>query len=192
MRVPLIISGKGITEKEKVSNAFAYVTDIAATILDISGVSPPKGIYQGRKVEPMIGKSLLPLARGEVDRVYSEDETIGYELGGNAALFKGDYKIVKNLGPVGDNRWRLFNIVTDPGETKDLKEEMPERFTAMIEAYNKYVADNNVLPLPEDHIQHKQIRKNSIRIQLKAYGPFLLVGILVLSGLFFWRRRKKE
>ena len=192
MRVPLIISGKGIKEKGKITNAFAYVTDIAATILEISGVNPPQGNYQGRRVEPMIGKSLLPLAKGKVDRIHSEDETIGYELAGNAALFKGDYKIVKNRGPVGDSRWRLFNIVTDPGETKDLKEDMPERFTAMMEAYNKYVTDNNVLSVPEDYTQHKQVRKNSIRTQLKADAPFYLAGILILSGFFFWRRRKKK
>jgi arylsulfatase len=192
MRVPFIISGKGITKKGKISNAFTYVTDIAPTILEISGLSPPKGNYQGRKVEPMIGKSLLPLAKGEVDRAYSENETIGYELAGNAALFKGNYKIVKNRGPVGDNQWHLFNIVTDPGETKDLKEEMPERFTAMMEAYHKYAADNNVVPVPEDYTQHKQIRKNAIRTQLKSHAPFYLAGILILCGFFFWRRHKQR
>ncbi len=192
MRVPLIISGKGITEKGKLSDTFAYVTDIAATILEISGVSPPKGNYQGRKVESMVGKSLLPLAKGEIDRTHSEDETIGYEMAGNAALFKGDYKIVKNRGPVGDNQWHLFNIVTDPGETKDLKEEMSERFTAMMEAYHKYVVDNNVLPVPENYSQLKQIRKNSIRTQLKAHASFYIAGILILCGLFFLRRRQKK
>ena len=103
MRVPLIISGKDIPGKGKITNAFTYVTDITPTILEIAGVKPHQGNYQGRRVEPMIGKSLLPLAKGEADRVYHEDETIGYELTGHAALFKGDYKIVKNRGPVGDD-----------------------------------------------------------------------------------------
>ncbi len=191
MRVPFIISGKGIIEKGKITNAFAYVTDIAPTILEIAGVSQHRGSYQGRKVEPMVGKSLLRLLKGEADSVYSEEETIGYELGGNAALFQGDYKIVKDRGPVGDNQWHLFNIVIDPGETKDLKKEMPERFTAMMEAYLKYAADNNVLPVPENYDQHKQCRKYSIRTQIRAHLPFYLVGILILSGFFIIRKFKK-
>jgi arylsulfatase A-like enzyme len=116
MHVPLIISGKGIIEKGTLTNAFTYVTDIPTTIIEIAGVNPHRGSYQGRRVEPMIGKSLLLLTNGNVDRIYSEDETICYELAGNAALFKEDYKIVKNRGPIGDNQWHLFNIVTDPGE----------------------------------------------------------------------------
>ncbi|MBW2220197.1 MAG: SDR family NAD(P)-dependent oxidoreductase, partial [Deltaproteobacteria bacterium] len=191
MRVPFIVSGKGITQKGKISNAFTFVTDVAPTILEIAGVSPHWGNYQGRKVEPIIGKSLLALSNGIVDRVYGEEETIGYELAGNAALFKGDYKIVKNRGPVGDKQWHLFNIVTDPGETKDLKEEMPERFTAMMEAYHKYVADNNVLPVPEDYIQIKQIRRNAIRTQLRAQFPYYIAGILILSGFFIIRKFNK-
>ncbi len=191
MRVPLIISGKGITEKGKITNAFTYVTDIASTILEISGVNPPRGSYQGRKVEPIIGKSLLPLTKGEVDRVYREDEAIGYELSGNAALFKGDYKIVKNRGPVGDNKWHLFNIVTDPGETKDLKEEMPKKFADMMESYRTYVVENNVLPVPENYTQHKQVRKYSIQTQLKAHAPFYVAGILILSGFFIIRKFNK-
>ncbi len=187
MRVPLIISGKGITEKGKITNAFAYVTDLAATILEISGVNPPRRNYQDRRVEPMVGKSLLPLIKGEADDVYSEEETIGYELAGNAALFKGDYKIVKNRRPVGDNQWHLFNIVTDPGETKDLKEEMPKRFSAMMEAYRTYAVANNVQPVSENYDQVKQVRKYSIRTQLKVHAPFYLVGILILSGFFFIR-----
>lgn len=191
MRVPLIISGRGITEKGKITNAFAFVTDIAATILEISGVSPPGDSYQGRRVEPMIGKSLLPLARGKAGSVYHEQETIGYELAGNAALFQGNYKIVKNRGPVGDNHWHLFNIVTDPGETNDLKQEMPGRFSAMMEAYRKYASANNVLPVSEDYDQVKQVRKYSIRAQARAHAPYYGAGILILFGLYIIRRCKQ-
>jgi arylsulfatase/uncharacterized sulfatase len=193
MRVPLILSGTGITEKGKITHAFAYVTDIASTILEIAGVNPPQGRYQGREVEPMIGKSLLSLARGEADRVYGEEETIGYEMAGNAALFQGDYKIVKNRGSAGDNQWRLFNIVDDPGETRDLKTDMPGRFTAMMEAYRRYAAENNVLPVPEDFDQLKQVRQYSTRTQIKANAPFFLAGVvLVLAGLFIIRRFRKR
>ena len=198
-RVPLIISGKGITEKGKITNAFTFVTDITPTILEIAGVKPHQGNYQGRRVEPIVGKSLLPLAKGEVGRIYSEDDAVGYELGGNAALFKGDYKIVKDRGPVGDNQWHLFNIVTDPGETKDLKKEMPKRFSDMMAAYRIYAADNKVLPVAEDYDQIKEVRNYSIRTQVKAHLPIyvtVVIVIIALSGFLIIRwflfRRKND
>ena len=191
MRVPLIISGKGIIEKGKISNAFTYVTDITPTILNIAGVRPHQGNYRGCRVEPMIGKSLLPLVKGEADRVYHADETIGYELSGHAALFKGDYKIVKNRGPVGDDAWHLFNIVNDPGETRDLKEEMPERFKDMMAHYRTYVSDNNVLSVPEDYEYFNALRSYATRTQLKAHWPvYAGLGIVIigLPGFFIVRR----
>ena len=68
----------------------------------------------------MIGPSLLPLTRGEVERVYSETDVICYEPGGNAALFQGDYKIVMNILPVGDGEWhpRSFCFANPAGFTK--------------------------------------------------------------------------
>jgi arylsulfatase A-like enzyme len=194
MRVPLIISGKGIPEKGKMTNAFTYVTDITPTILDIAGVTPHQGKYRGRQVEPMIGKSLLPLAIGEADRVYYEDETVGYELTGHAALFKGDYKIVRNRGPVGDDAWHLFNIVDDPGETTDLKAKMPDRFADMMADYRSYVVDNNVLPVPEDYEYFNALRSYATRGQLKAHWPGYAVSGVVIIGLvsFFGTRRFRK
>lgn len=195
MRVPLIISGKGISGKDipgkgDITNAFTYVTDITPTILDIAGIKPHQGNYQGRRVEPMIGKSLLPLVNGEADRVYHADETIGYELTGHAALFKGDYKIVKNRGPVGDDAWHLFNIVNDPGETTDLKAEMPERFEGMMAAYRTYVSDNNVLPVPEDYEYFNALRSYATRSQLKAHWPiYAAIGVVIIGFGFFITRR---
>ncbi len=93
---------------------------------------------------------------------------------------------------MGDNQWHLFNIVIDPGETKDLKEEMPERFRAMMDAYRKYAADNNVLPVPEDYDQITQVRRFSIQTQLKAQAPFYSGGLLILSGFFIIRKFKKR
>jgi len=197
MRVPLIISGKGIHEKGKITAALAHATDIAATILEIAGVAPHAGNYQGRRVEPMIGKSLLPLTRGKVNRIYSEEETIGYELSGHGALFKGDYKIVRNRQPHGDNEWHLFNIVTDPGETKDLKAEMPQRFSEMTAAYQRYVADNNVMAVPEGYTKHSALNAYSTRVQLralKARAPVIVtIGLVIIAlVVIFFRRRARS
>ncbi len=180
MRVPLIISGAGIAPAQQISNAFTWVTDIAPTILQLTGVSPPPARYGGRKVEPMIGRNLLPLIKGDVPRVYDEDDAVGFELAGHSALFQGDYKIVLNRGPVGDNRWHLFNIVTDPGETNDLSADMPQRLQSMLAAYDRYVETNGVLPVLADYNPQRQVAFNGLHKRFAAQIMTLIVALVVL------------
>jgi arylsulfatase A-like enzyme len=192
MRVPLIIAGESIPVTARPSNALTYVTDIAPTILDMAGVNPPTERFGGRPVESMVGRSLLPLARGEVQRVYSATDTIGYELGGNSALFQGDYKIVLNIPPVGDNQWHLYNIVKDPGETSDLKAQMPERFEEMLGHYRQYVVDNNVLPLPENYDPTFQGISNGILDRFRLQVLLALLSFVVLFPFYLLYRSRNR
>ena len=180
MRVPLIIAGESLPVQCEWTRAFAYVMDIAPTILELTGVNPPGRYYGGHPVQPMTGRSLLPLATGAADRVYTETDSVGYELAGNAALFQGDYKLVRNYLPVGDNRWHLYNIATDPGETQDLSEAMPERFALMQTLYADYAADNGVLPLPEGYDPVFQGVANGLR---ERFGLHILLGVLLMLTL---------
>jgi len=196
MRVPMVIAGGAVTQAGSVSNAFTYVTDLAPTILEIANVKPPAGSYEGREVHAISGKSLMPLLTGQTERVHDPDEAIGYELAGNAALFKGDYKIVTDRGPVGDDEWHLFNFVTDPGETIDLKEQMPELFTEMMEDYRIYARDHNVLPVPDGYDQRREvvfytIRNNPNPVFLSAVAAtgLLIVFLMWRGARALWRRR---
>ncbi|WP_295875083.1 arylsulfatase [uncultured Zhongshania sp.] len=190
MRVPLIIAGKPISDKAKLSNAFTFVTDITPTILEFTSTPAPTEFFGGRRIVPMIGRSLAALSRGEVDQVYTESDYIGYELGGNAALFQGSYKIVKNRGPVGDSEWHLFNIVDDPGETNDLREAMPDKVADLLEHYHQYAAENGVLDVPANFNGTTQVAINGIR---DRFGKPLLVLLLtsIISGVFYILYRRK-
>ena len=148
MRVPLIVAGASLAVQGELIRAFSFVTDITPTVLSFAGVAPPGARYRGRPVEPMIGHDLRPLLLGDADRVYGPEDTVGYELAGHAALFQGDYKIVRNRGPVGDGQWHLFNIVDDPGEANDLAAAEPGRLQRMLSAYERYTRENKVLPVP--------------------------------------------
>lgn len=187
MRVPMIIAGSRVAQAGRISNAFTYVTDLAPTILELAEVPLPDGRYAGREVERVSGKSLLPLLQARAETIHAADETIGYELGGNAALFKGDHKIVKDRGPVGDDRWHLFNIAKDPGETQDLKEAMPDLFAEMREDYEVYTHEHQVLPIPEGYDQRTEVifyilRNNPNPVVLSAVAA---LGLLILFLL--WR-----
>jgi arylsulfatase A-like enzyme len=192
MRVPLIIAGQSIPQRPQLLNALTYVTDISATILDIANVEPPNNRYGGRPVEPMTGRSLLPLIHGEVERVYSETDVIGYELAGNAALFQGDYKIILNAAPVGDNKWHLYNIVTDPGEENDLSKRMPKRLQEMLNHYQQYVRENGVLPLPANYNPGLQGVFNGLLERLRWQILLALIVVLILVPFFIAYRTRKR
>lgn len=191
LRVPLIIAGEPLNTASAVSDAFTWVTDITPTILELTGAKAPGARYGGRVVEPMIGRSLVPLIGGRDDRVYGPEEPIGYELGGNAALFQGDYKIVLNRGPVGDGEWHLYDIAKDPGETTDLAAAQPHQLQQMLSNYHDYARRNGVLPIARDFDAQRQVAINGLR---ERGGPPLLIGILLLLTLLpfylFDRRRR--
>ncbi|MBT5053964.1 MAG: arylsulfatase, partial [Gammaproteobacteria bacterium] len=175
------------------TDAFAWATDIAATILALAKVPSPEARYGGRPVLPMTGRDLTPLVKGTVDRVYGENDAIGYELTGQGALFRGDFKLVRNLPPLGDGQWRLFNIVRDPGETLDLAREDPDRLQTMLSAYEVFEAENQVEPLPKGYSRRAQMILNSLR---ERVGPAVLLGLLTLLvllpfGVYLRMKRKR-
>ncbi len=188
LRVPLIIAGSPIKNIQPQTNAFAWATDIAATILSFAGVDAPAGRYGGRPVLPITGKDLTPVVRGEVERVYDDSETIGYELTGHAALFQGDFKISRNLPPLGDGQWRLYNIVTDPGEVQDLKDELPDRFDEMLQAYASFETENQVLPIPPGYNQRRQLMINMLRDRAgTTILVFLLAVVLLIPFVLYMK-----
>ena len=183
LHVPFVIAGPGIATAKK--QAPAFVTDVTPTILDFAGVAaPPK---EGEI--PITGRSLRPVLEGTAERTHAPDAGVGVEVAGNAALFKGDYKIVKNGGALGDNEWRLYNLATDPGETKDLSKDDPARLTDMLAAYKTYTEQMGVLPLPEGYNVQRQIMSNVIARQLGFYWWILALAALTLIaiGWALWR-----
>ena len=186
MRVPLIIAGESISSEQSKTNAFSFVTDLTPTILELCQVNQPGERYGGRLVEPIIGRSLVSILDNKTERVYSASDTVGYELAGNAALFQGDYKLVLNRGPLGDDNWHLFNIVVDPGETSDLATSMPDKRQSMISAYVRYARVNQVLPVPEGYQQLIQVAENGLRDRFGTQILILLatMSVLVLMLLF--------
>lgn len=196
LRTPLIVAGVPGIQSNHIAKAFTHVTDIVPTLLEVAGVPAHNSEYQGRAVEPLIGSSLVPVLQGTAERVHPEDQAIGYELSGSAALFKGDYKLVKSLKPVGNEQWHLYNIVTDPGETIDLQAQMPERFQRMQADYAEYARVNGVLPMPVgyDYMHQGQMYalKHVVIPKLKAVAPPLVAVVVLLVGVVVWRRRRKK
>jgi arylsulfatase A-like enzyme len=155
LRVPFIIRYPRWIQSGK-TDEFVFVTDLSATLLDVSGAMHPGTNYKGRQVFPMVAKSVLPLMRGETSTHRAKDEWVGYELMGNSALFKGDYKAVrlgawlKSTGVAGAGTWQLYNIKKDPSELHDLSKRYPELLAEMVANYSEYSQSMGIIDVPTD------------------------------------------
>ena len=196
LRVPLIVSGAPGMAADRTFSALAHVNDIVPTLLEVAGIQPHDGTYRGQNVERLAGHSMLPLMRGQAASIRPADEPLGYELAGSAALFKGDFKLVRNIAPLGDGQWRLYDLKSDPGEVNDLGRAQPDRFRTMLSDYADYARANGVLPIPDGF----DLQKTALRFavthfvvpKILAAWPWLLaVAALVLGG-FALRRRARS
>ena len=197
IRVPLIISGVPNMVKDaspRIHQSLTHVNDIVPTLLDLAKVQHPGTTYKGQTIYPLTGHSLLPVISGTAKRVRGPDEVLGYELSGNKALFKGDYKLLSNLAPVGDGQWHLYNIVKDPGETQDLQQALPELFQTLQADYAKWSKANGVLDMPKAYDPIEQVIVNSlVFVYWPRYQWHLMTffSALVFGLLWFWRRKKQ-
>jgi arylsulfatase len=156
LRVPFIIRYPEWIDAGKTTDEFVFVTDLSATLLEIAGAEHPGTSYEGRTVFAMNAKSVLPLMRGETSTHRGADEWVGYELMGNSALFKGDYKAVQlgawlqALGVEGAGVWKLYNIKEDPSELHDLGKHKPELLAEMVANFAEYSENMGIIGVPAD------------------------------------------
>jgi arylsulfatase A-like enzyme len=191
-RVPLIVSGVRGAPAGALHHSLTHVTDLAPTLLDLAGVKPPGSHHDGRPIEPISGRSLVAALHEPTRPVRGPDETLGYELSGDEALFRGDLKLSRGLPPLGDGQWRLYDLRTDPGETLDLKERLPQAFESMRAAYEAWSREHRVLPMPAGYDAPTQVAINSVfAYWLPTYGGAALVVVLVLAAALAVRAMRR-
>ena len=130
------------------TNAFLHVMDIAPTLLEFAGVdaTSPSG-----KI-PMRGVSAAGVLSGARNEVHAADARIAWELAYGRGVRIGDWKAiflpkaVHTVSPdIPINRWLLFNIARDPGETTELSAAEPEKLQELIAAWNDYAKETGVV-----------------------------------------------
>jgi arylsulfatase/uncharacterized sulfatase len=188
IRVPLIVSGPGVMPGA-LSQSMTYVTDIAPTVLAAAKVDPLAGVL------PLTGRSLWPVLSGAAADVRDAHDVIGMEMSGQAALLRGPYKLTRSLKPYGDGVWRLYDVVSDPGETRDLSTAQPALFADMMAAYEAYMAREGVIAAPDGFDSSAEIGRRGWDAAMHAYGPWLMgiaAGLVALAGAGFvaFRRRR--
>lgn len=130
---PLIAWWPGvIVQQAGISGELSHITDIMATCLDAAGESYPEN-FDGREVQPLAGKSLLPVLRGGEREGH---ESLCWASSGSKAVREGSWKLVAAKGKT----WELYDLATDRSELNDLAEQHPERVAAMEKVFEEWRA----------------------------------------------------
>jgi hypothetical protein len=140
--------------KNGITHKFSTIMDVAPTFLEMAGISHPAPHYKGREIVGMRGRSMVPWLKGSSNSIHVADFVEGWEMGGRAAVRKGNWKAVylpsrKFKGPsrAGMDRWELFDLDKDPGEIHDLSQDYPDKLKELLKLWDQYVIETGVVPL---------------------------------------------
>ncbi|MCX6894953.1 MAG: sulfatase-like hydrolase/transferase [Verrucomicrobia bacterium] len=117
-----------------------HIVDLMTTCVDVSGAKYPTE-FNGKPILPMEGKSLLPaFANQTIQR-----DAIFWEHEGNAAVRKGDWKLVR-LGRGG--AWELYDMKADRTELNNLAAKNPAVVKELAAKWEAWAVRAKVKPYP--------------------------------------------
>jgi arylsulfatase len=144
IHVPCIISGPGVKRTGQIDSAFTHVMDIAPTLLEVAGASASQE-YRGRKVLPMLGKSMLPYLSGSSEAVRDDSEAVAWELFSRRAVRQGQWKATWLDSPFGQNDWELFDLAADLSERNNLADKNKAKLRELILLWEDYANEVGVV-----------------------------------------------
>jgi arylsulfatase len=121
-----------VLHERGISHELGHIIDVPATVLDAAGVDYPAD-FSGRSVQPLEGKSLVPLLRTGRRQGH---ESLCWATSGSRAVRVGSWKLVA----ASDGPWELYDLATDRTELHDLAAEQPDRvqsMSAIFDAWSK-------------------------------------------------------
>jgi arylsulfatase A-like enzyme len=119
LRVPGIIEWPAVV-RPRVTDYPASTMDLFPTVADVLGL-PPEVLTQ-----PVDGVSLRPLFAAEIDR---REKPIPFRYQRQGALIDGRHKLVST--DLRQGRFELYDLESDPNESKNLAETEPEVFNRL-------------------------------------------------------------
>ncbi|MFC5050132.1 sulfatase-like hydrolase/transferase [Rubritalea spongiae] len=131
LSVPFIVNAPSlIKEGGKLSEEPIMVMDVLPTILDLTGVSYPEE-FNGRKIKPMRGVSLVPIFEGESTDL---SRPMHFFYRDTTAYIEYPWKIVST----NNKKFELYNLEDDRSELNDLATQQPERLDRLMQAMLEY------------------------------------------------------
>ena len=125
IRVPAIVSGGVVNTVSRSNNSLILAYDVVPTMLELAGAESESYVDRGDTL-PITGRSFAGLLRSNGKfAARSDSDAVGREHGGNAAIRRGDWKLLW----VGDSRIYLGEEPAESGPPPMSGVPMPrERF----------------------------------------------------------------
>lgn len=142
---PAIIRYPGFARQGGIDKQFVTVMDIVPTLLELAGTQHPGTRYHDRTVEPLLGKSLVPFLNKTTARVHDDKEAIGWELFGQRAMRRGQWKVTWVSKPNGSAQWELYNLAKDPGERHNVAAQYPGTLRELTGLWDAYAKDMGIV-----------------------------------------------
>ena len=156
VHVPLIIHWpEGIEESQngQLRNQFANVSDIAPTIYELLGITPPD-TYKGIEQLPVTGHSFAHLLNNA--EAESNNKVQYFEMAGSRAIIAEDWKAVTRhiQGTDYDEEpWELYDLSSDWSECNDLAESNHSKLKELQQLWWDEEHKNGVMPLDDRMIE---------------------------------------
>ncbi len=111
----------GISEEAvgSITTQRGHLVDFMATCVDLAETEYPKSTERVSAVDPLTGKSLVPIFAGQQRDGH---EFLYQVFSSNRAIIRGKWKLVSHKA----TRWELYDIEADGTELNDLASEHPE------------------------------------------------------------------
>jgi len=145
----------GIKAGGEIRSQFTHVNDVAATILEATGLPQPKTV-NGVPQKPLTGVSML-YAAADADAP-SRHTTQYFEIFANRAIYHDGWlaRVVHRVpwenDPVStlqDDVWDLYNTKEDFSLTNNLASQNPEKLKELVDLFEKEAIANSVYPLDD-------------------------------------------
>ncbi|TWT73722.1 Arylsulfatase [Posidoniimonas polymericola] len=174
-RNPLVVSWpKGIEPSKPMRTQFHHVVDIAPTIYEVLGITPPEVVNGQRQIE-IDGTSLAyTFANADAEPAKS---TQYFDNNGSRGIYQDGW-FAGTFGPFipwnaaasapriagwdsANDQWELYNLREDFSQATDLAEAMPDKLAELKQAFLALAEDNQGFPIgagnwlrlhPEDRI----------------------------------------
>ena len=109
--------------------------------LEVAKAEYPKS-YQGRKIQPLVGESFLPLLKGGTASNKERTALFWYKSKSTVCFIKGKWKIVTlDCSKFENSKWELYDIIEDRTEQNDLSARNPEKLSEMKKALVESFSD---------------------------------------------------
>jgi arylsulfatase A-like enzyme len=148
-REPMIVIWPGHVKPGSTSDAIVQSIDFHPTLLEMAGLRPKLG-------QQFDGISIMPALKGEAlsrEAIFCHFPHYTPAAGNIPGTWvrKGDWKLIRVWcdGPGQTDRYELYNLVEDVGETRDLSAEYQDRVHELSALLERFLKDTHaVVPEP--------------------------------------------